>query len=149
MSNEKGARTYTSKTLQRVLQQVSPKEQKKTTQRMLLAAKIADAIVAKGWTNKELAVRLDKHPSEVTRWVSGTHNFTSDILFDIQDELGIHLISLDPPAIKPTVVEINVTLQVVIPVSTYPLHFARPVPVTQKRASWDLISTANVLAYAG
>jgi len=92
MNNEKGAITYTSKTLRKVLEKVSPKEQKRIEQQMLLAAKIADAIDAKGWSPKEFAERLDKYPSEVAKWLSGTHNFTADTLFDIQEELGIKLI---------------------------------------------------------
>ena len=55
MNKEKGARTYTSKTIERVLSKVSPKEQRRTEQRMLLAAKIADAIDAKGWSLNKFA----------------------------------------------------------------------------------------------
>lgn len=110
MNNEKGARTYTSKTLQKVLEKVSPKEQKRTEQQMLLAAKIADAIDAKGWLRKEFAERLDKYPSEVTKWLSGTHNFTADTLFDIQEELGIKLIELESLVSKGPMYEINITV---------------------------------------
>ena len=109
MNNKKTARLYTSKAIAGVLAKVSSKEQKRTEQRMLLAAKIADAIEAKGWTRKEFAERLDKHPSEVTKWLSGTHNFTHDTLIDIQEELDIKLISLEP-AVTKVVYQLNVTV---------------------------------------
>lgn len=116
MNNEKGARTYTSKTLQKVLEKVSPKEQRRTEQQMLLAAKIADAIDAKGWSRKEFAERLDKYPSEVTKWLSGTHNFTADTLFDIQEELGIKLIEIESTTSRGPQYEIKVMV-------TAPSHF--------------------------
>lgn len=118
MNNEKGAKTYTSKTLQRVLEKVSPKEQRRTEQRMLLAAKIVDAIDAKGWTRKEFAERLDKHPSEITKWLSGTHNFTADTLFDIQEELGIKLIEFERTLSRSQQYEINVMVTAPSPFPT-------------------------------
>ncbi len=118
MNKEKGARTYTSKTLERVLSKVSPKEQRRTEQRMLLAAKIADAIDTKGWSRKEFAERLDKHPSEVTKWLSGTHNFTGDTLLDIQEELGIKLIEFESTVSRGPQYEIKVMVAAPSPFPT-------------------------------
>lgn len=58
---------------------------------MMLAAKIADGIKAKGWNNSDLARELDQHNSVISKWLSGTHNFTADTLFDIESVLGIDL----------------------------------------------------------
>lgn len=110
MNKEKGARAYTSKTIEKVLSQVSPKEQRRTEQRMLLAAKIADAVEAKGWARKDFAEQLDKHPSEITKWLSGTHNFTSETLFDIQEKLGIKLIELESTVSKGPAYVFNITV---------------------------------------
>ncbi|MBO5834552.1 MAG: helix-turn-helix transcriptional regulator [Bacteroidales bacterium] len=60
--------------------------------RMRLAIKIADAIAQSGLTQKEFAERMNKKPSEISKWLSGTHNFTIDTLYDISRELGITLI---------------------------------------------------------
>jgi len=109
-NKEKKAKGYVSKTIEAVLNQISPQEQKRTEQRMLLAARIADAIDGKGWSQKEFAARLDKHPSEITKWLSGTHNFTSDTLFDIQEVLGIKLIELAQALSKGQVVEIKIAI---------------------------------------
>lgn len=64
----------------------------KTKKQMLLAAKIQDAIKAKGFNNARFAELMDQHPSVISKWVSGTHNFTTDTLFDIEDKLNISLV---------------------------------------------------------
>lgn len=64
----------------------------KVASRMRLAAKIADAIDMSGMSKKEFAARLGKQPSEVSKWLSGTHNFTHDTLFEISRALDINLI---------------------------------------------------------
>jgi transcriptional regulator with XRE-family HTH domain len=63
--------------------------------RMSLAARINDAIKAKNWTQKQFAVAMGKKPSEISRWLSGTHNFTTDTLWHIEQVLGIRLLA-DP-----------------------------------------------------
>jgi transcriptional regulator with XRE-family HTH domain len=94
MNNQKGARAYTSKTIASALSKVSPEEQKRTENKMLLAAKIDDGRKTKGWSQTEFAEQMGKQPSEISKWLSGTHNFTSDTLWDIEEKLGIELISV-------------------------------------------------------
>lgn len=91
----KNAEHYTSNILSEIFAEITPKEQKRTDSRMLLAAKIKDGMNAKGWRNKELAEALEQNPSVITKWLSGTHNFTSDTLSDIEDVLGIKLLAID------------------------------------------------------
>lgn len=88
------AELYTSAILDEIFAEITPEEAEKTTKRMLLAARIDDGIKAKGWKKKHLAEALQKHPSEVTKWLSGTHNFNSDTLFDIERVLNIGLVTL-------------------------------------------------------
>lgn len=80
-----------SNILQR-LENESAATYEKTAMRMRLAIKIADAIAQSGFTQKEFAERMNKKPSEISKWLSGTHNFTIDTLCDISRELGITLI---------------------------------------------------------
>ena len=70
--------------IQKLQKNRSIAEFEKTKKRMLLAAKIADAMKAKGWNKGKLAEALDQHQSVITKWLSGTHNFTADTLFDIE-----------------------------------------------------------------
>ncbi len=56
--------------------------------RAVTAAQIKEAMEAAGFTRKMLADKLGKSPSEITRWLSGKHNFTLDVLAGISDALG-------------------------------------------------------------
>jgi len=91
----KAAEKYESDFLSEIFSEISPQEQEKTNKRMLLAAKIDDAMKAKGWKKGDLAREMNKQPSIITRWLSGTHNFESDTLFDIERVLNIGLVSLN------------------------------------------------------
>jgi len=76
-----------SKVLKSLLEEISPTEQKRTENRMLLAARIDDARKAKGWNQNEFAEQMGRNLSEISKWLSGTHNFTSDTLWDIEEKL--------------------------------------------------------------
>ena len=60
---------------------------------MLVANKIADALKAKGISQKRFAKMTGKSESEVSEWLSGDRNFTIDTLSDIQKFLGIDLLN--------------------------------------------------------
>lgn len=64
---------------------------RKSSRRAAIAAQIEEAMRAASISRKELAQKMGKSPSEVTRWLSGTHNFTSDLLSDISDCLGVEI----------------------------------------------------------
>ncbi|MEX0988166.1 MAG: helix-turn-helix transcriptional regulator [Bacteroidales bacterium] len=79
--------------LSELLGKITPEEQAKTDKKMILATKIANAIKAKGLKKSEFATLMGKeHQSEITRWLSGTHNFTVDTLLDIENVLSIQLL---------------------------------------------------------
>lgn len=52
------------------------------------AQEIKDALAASGMTRKEFADRMHRLPSEVTKWLSGNHNFTTNLLAEISYVLG-------------------------------------------------------------
>ena len=89
------SKSYNSKVIDDLLREISPEELTRTEKRMLLAARIDEAIKAKGWKKNKFAEVIGKNPSEVTKWLSGTHNFTADTLFDIERVLNIHLLRLE------------------------------------------------------
>lgn len=79
-----------------LLNSINPEDKERIEYRMLVAARIDSAMKAKGWKTKDLLHALGKkNPSEVTRWLSGTHNFTMDTLVDLQRVLGIRLLRTD------------------------------------------------------
>lgn len=81
--------TYTSAILEEFLSSGTPEELARTENRMMLAAKIQDAMIVSGIGKKQFADLLGKRPSVITKWLSGSHNFTVDTLTDIQRVLGV------------------------------------------------------------
>ena len=63
-----------------------------------LSFKIVDRIheiqKAKGLKQKDLALRLGKKESEISRWMRGTYNFSLDKLMAIEDALGEPIIAV-------------------------------------------------------
>jgi len=48
--------------------------------RKRISEEISCALRKTGYSKKEFAARMGRMPSEVTKWLSVTHNFTSDLL---------------------------------------------------------------------
>ena len=83
------ARKYSSPAIDELLDEITPLEMQQTKVKMQLAAKIEDLVKAKNWTNSQFAEKLGKNPSEISKWFSGTQNFTLDILTEIAMALGV------------------------------------------------------------
>ena len=88
------ARKYNSSILQELLDEVSPLEMEQTKTKMKLAARIEDYMRAKGWNKSQFAEKIGKNPSEITKWLSGTQNFTVDVLTEIASTFDIELTAL-------------------------------------------------------
>jgi ribosome-binding protein aMBF1 (putative translation factor) len=91
---ENQARKYKSQVLSSFMARKNPLSFEKTKRNMLLAARIDDALKAKNWNKKQLAESMGKNPSEVTKWLSGTHNFTLETLYMIESYLDVTLFSI-------------------------------------------------------
>lgn len=79
--------------LSSLLREIDPLEQAKTDAKMEIAAKIAQGMEAKNWKKKDLLEAVGKNnPSIITKWLSGTHNFTTDTLIELEHALNIKLI---------------------------------------------------------
>lgn len=55
--------------------------------RAVVAMQIKEAMDRRGMTRKQLADKMRKTPSEVTRWLGGNHNMTIDLLSEISAAL--------------------------------------------------------------
>ena len=101
MMNRTKMETFSSKLIDDILNSTDPVEQAKVDAKMLLATKIADTMKAKGWRNTDLLKALNKEtPSIISKWLSGTHNFTVDTLVELGHALGINLLDLSVPEDK-------------------------------------------------
>jgi transcriptional regulator with XRE-family HTH domain len=102
---------YNSSVIDEIFDSISSKEQKKVKSKMLLAAKIEDAMKAKGWNKAKLLKETgQKNASVATKWFSGTHNFTHDTLFEIGEALGIDLLNINDTQ-EEVVVKYHVVVQ--------------------------------------
>ncbi len=57
-----------------------------------IASRIDAIMKEKGISKKDLAMRTHRRPSDVTRWLSGGHNFTCRTIALIEQALGTSLI---------------------------------------------------------
>lgn len=92
MSQSRIGRTYTSKTIQKILRKYIAEDQRKIDRRTHLATRIKIALEARGLTHKDLASRITKRPSEIKKLLSAKLDFTPEMLARIEAELGIKLI---------------------------------------------------------
>lgn len=61
---------------------------------MRIASIIDDAMKAKGLGKEQFADKVGRKPSEITRWLSGTHNFTIETLLSIERVLSVRIPNL-------------------------------------------------------
>ena len=57
-----------------------------------ISNRINELMVQRGLTKLEFAQALGKRPSEVTKWLSGQHNFTIRTLLTLSDFFGESLV---------------------------------------------------------
>lgn len=89
---KKTARVYESAVLDEFVALENPELTAMIEKKMLLAAKIYEAMQEQKISNRSFAERLNISPSLVTKWLSGQHNFTVDTLVKIERILGIELL---------------------------------------------------------
>ena len=83
--------------LDEIRNETSPQMSEQISKRMKLAAQIDNVLMSRGLTNQEFAFMMGKKPSEITRWLSGTHNFTTETLWEIERVLKIQLLTSSMP----------------------------------------------------
>jgi len=69
-----------------------PETEKFVTKSMDIADQISQFLVEKNWTQKEFARRMGKQESEISKWLSGQHNFTIKTITNIETVFGKNLI---------------------------------------------------------
>ena len=81
-----------------VIRKETPKD---VTRRIDLATSVAnrlyDILEERGLSQKEFARQMEKTEAEVSRWLSGTHNFTFATIAKIESVLGTELLFCNTP----------------------------------------------------
>ena len=82
----------TNKILDEIRGHISPDVKKQLEISVSIANRVYDILEKKGMTQKDLAKLLGKTETEVSRWLSGTHNLTIATIAKISVALGEDII---------------------------------------------------------
>lgn len=75
-----------------LLAQTDERKQARTRAKMMIAALIEDAMIARNLNQKQFARLMGRSESEISSWLSGERNFTLDTLTDISIVLRTNLL---------------------------------------------------------
>lgn len=78
----------TNRMIDEVRRSITPEMKLQMEMSVAIANRICDILEAKGMTQKELARKLGKTETEVSRWLSGTHNLTLSTISKVSVALG-------------------------------------------------------------
>lgn len=73
-----------------------PEVEKLIEKNLAITEKVRQALELKGWNKVQLAEAMGKQPSEVSKWLSGTHNLNMKSIIKMEVALGIDLIHCEP-----------------------------------------------------
>ena len=82
----------TNKLLDEIRQTMTPEMKRQMDLSVQIANRIYEIMEDKGFSQKDLAHLLGKTETEVSRWLSGTHNMTMATLAKISSALGTDIV---------------------------------------------------------
>lgn len=65
-----------------------------------IVIRINQLMQSKGYTQKLLAEKMNKKPSEINKWLKGSHNLTLKTLAKLEAELGEPIIFTSPEQLR-------------------------------------------------
>ncbi len=84
----------TAKSLEEILGPIPEQTLKETELSFEISDRIYELMTEKGLTKKQFAESLGRRPSEITKWLSGQHNFTVATLGKISAFFGKPIITV-------------------------------------------------------
>lgn len=73
----------------------SPEIAKLVEKNLAIANKIQELLKERGLKPADLARSLNKKPSEISKWLTGTHTFTTKTITKIETVLGVDIIHIE------------------------------------------------------
>lgn len=73
-----------------------PEIEKLVEKNLAIANKIYEMLQERGLKSADLARMLNKKPSEICKWLTGTHTFTTKTITKIETVLGEDIIHIEP-----------------------------------------------------
>ncbi|MBL0055352.1 MAG: helix-turn-helix transcriptional regulator [Chitinophagaceae bacterium] len=140
MTNSKQAKKHSSAVLSQLLQEITPLEREQINNKMSLAARLDDLIKAKGWSKSEFAEKVNKNPSEISKWLSGTQNFTVDTLVEIAAALETSVAEL----FAPKQIQVVNRVHIVTTRSEAPQSIKIDTPVSKSIGSWSVLFSGSL-----
>ncbi|MDE6384181.1 MAG: helix-turn-helix domain-containing protein [Paramuribaculum sp.] len=80
--------------LRELLSDITPAERAEARLSFMISNRLDFLMRQKGLSKKQLADAIGKRPSEITRWLSGEHNFTISTLAMLSAYFGQPIISV-------------------------------------------------------
>jgi ribosome-binding protein aMBF1 (putative translation factor) len=74
----------------------TPEIEKLVEKNMAIANKIYEILQERGLKSVDLARMLNKKPSEICKWLTGTHTFTTKTITKIETVLAREIIHIEP-----------------------------------------------------
>lgn len=87
----------TNALFEKCLAEVNPAIKAEVELNMDIANKIDDILKAKGMTQRELATKMGKKESEISRWLTGTRGFTTRTIAAISAALDEQIVTVNNP----------------------------------------------------
>ena len=81
--------------LRELLSDISPEERAEARLSFQISNRLDFLMKEKGLSKKQLADAIGKRPSEITRWLSGEHNFTISTLAMLSSFFGQPIIAVE------------------------------------------------------
>ena len=91
----------TNRIMDEIRSTITPEMKLQMEMSVAIANRIYEILEAKGMTQKELAQKLGKTETEVSRWLSGTHNLTLFTICKISAALGEEIVIVPKLALEP------------------------------------------------
>jgi transcriptional regulator with XRE-family HTH domain len=89
-----------SKVAKRILEETPEEVRIFVRQYTDIVLRINQILKAKGYTQKDLAEKMNKKPSEINKWLKGNHNLTLKTLAKLEAELGEPIIYTSKASIR-------------------------------------------------
>lgn len=80
--------------LQEIFNEIPQEKREETRLSFAISNRIDELMRAKGLNKKQFAEAIGKRPNEITRWLSGEHNFTISTLAALSSFFGEPIISV-------------------------------------------------------
>ena len=91
----------TNRIMDEIRSTITPEMKLQMEMSVAIANRIYEILESKGMTQKDLAQKLGKTETEVSRWLSGTHNLTLSTICKISAALGEEIVIVPKLALEP------------------------------------------------